>query len=127
MSKRKIIPYKPYLKKLARHLRNNSTKAEIKLWEELKGKRIRGFDFHRQKPIDQYILDFFCHELMLGIEVDGYSHQLEDVQKKDAVKEYRMNELGIHVMRFTDDQIMKDMGNVLLEIDDFVDRKIQNP
>jgi very-short-patch-repair endonuclease len=126
MSRRKIIPYKPYLKILARHLRNNSTQAEIKLWMELKGKRIHGFDFHRQKPIDQYILDFFCHELMLGIEVDGYSHEIEDIQKKDAIKEARLNELGIHVMRFTDDQIIKDMGNVLREIDDFVERKMRN-
>lgn len=124
MPRRKIIPYKPYLKKLARHLRNNSTKAEIILWKQLKGKSMRGYDFHRQKPIDQYILDFFCHELMLGIEVDGYSHQLEEVQKKDVIKEERMNELGIHVMRFTDDQVLKDMGNVLREIDAFVDQKI---
>ena len=124
MPKRKIIPYKPYLKKLARHLRNNSTKAEIILWKQLKGKSMRGYDFHRQKPIDQYILDFFCHELMLWIEVDGYSHQLEEVQKKDVIKEERMNELGIHVMRFTDDQVLKDMGNVLREIDAFVDQKI---
>ena len=124
MSKRKIIPYKSYLKKLARQLRNNSTKSEIILWKQLKGKRMRGYDFHRQKPIDQYILDFFCHELMLGIEVDGYSHQLEDIQKKDAIKEKRLKELGIYVMRFTDDQVMKDLGNILREIDDFVDRKI---
>lgn len=124
MPKRKIIPYKPYLKKLARHLRNNSTKAEVILWKELKGKRMRGYDFHRQKPIDLYILDFFCHELMLGIEVDGFSHQLADVQKKDAIKEDRMKELGIHIIRFTDDEVMKDMGNVLREINAFVDQKI---
>ena len=77
--KRKIIPYNPKLKELARELRNNSTKAEIILWLKLKNKQLYGYDFHRQKPIDNYIVDFFCQELMLAIEVDGYSHQFEDV------------------------------------------------
>ncbi|MEX0360394.1 MAG: endonuclease domain-containing protein, partial [Allomuricauda sp.] len=67
MARRKIIPYNPKLKELARQLRNNSTKAEIILWQKLKRKQLHGYDFHRQKPIDNYILDFFCHELMLGI------------------------------------------------------------
>lgn len=102
MVRRKIIPFKSYLKELARRLRSNSTNAEIQLWQELKRKHMRGFDFHRQKPIDQYILDFFCHELLLGVEVGGYSH-LEDIQEKDAVKENRMKSLSIHVMRFADD------------------------
>ncbi|SHG07837.1 Protein of unknown function [Arenibacter palladensis] len=74
MLKRKIIPYNPELKQLARQLRNNATKAEIFLWQRLIGKQMYGLDFHRQKLIDNYIIDFFCHELMLGIEVDGYSH-----------------------------------------------------
>ncbi len=121
MSKRrKIIPYNPKLKELARQLRNNSTKAEIILWLKLKGKQIHGYDFHRQKPIDNYILDFFCHELMLGIEVDGYSHELIDVYYKDQKKEKKMNELGVSVLRFTDDQVLKDMFNVLLVIEDYI-------
>ncbi|MFD2603727.1 endonuclease domain-containing protein [Flavobacterium suzhouense] len=69
--KRKIIPYNPNLKELARQLRNGSTKAEIVLWQKLKRKQMYGYDFDRQKPVDNYILDFFCHDLMLGIEVDG--------------------------------------------------------
>lgn len=118
--RRKIIPYNPILKLRARELRNNSTKAEIILWLKLKGKQVYGYDFHRQKPIDNYILDFFCHELMLGIEVDGYSHQLEEVQKKDTIKEKRMNTLGITVLRFTVAQVLKDMFNVLLAIENFI-------
>ena len=82
--KRKILPYNLKLKELARDLRNNSTKSEVILWLKLKGKQMYGYDFHRQKPIDNYIVDFFCHELMLAIEVDGYSHQLEDVYFKDV-------------------------------------------
>lgn len=87
MKIRKIIPYNPRLKELARKLRNNSTKAENVLWLCLKGKQMCGYDFHRQKPIDNFILDFFCHELMLGIEVDGYTHRFEDTFVKDDLKE----------------------------------------
>ena len=71
MSKRKIIPYNPKLTQLAKKLRNESTQTEIYLWLKLKGKQTYVYDFHRQKPIDNYILDFFCYDLMLGIEVDG--------------------------------------------------------
>ena len=67
--KRKIIPYKPYLKLLARKLRNNSTKSEMKLWLCLKGRQMCGYDFHRQKPLLNFIADFYCHELKLVIEL----------------------------------------------------------
>ena len=118
--KRQIIPYNPELKLLARELRNNSTKAEIILWLKLKGKHMYGYDFHRQKPIYNYILDFFCHELMLGIEVDGYSHQIIEVFQKDVTKERIMNKLGIKILRFTDDQVLNDMFNVLMAIEDYI-------
>ena len=120
MKKRKIIPYNPRLKEYARQLRNNSTKSEIFLWQKLKRKQLYGYDFHRQKPIDNYILDFFCHELMLGIEVDGYSHQLIAVHNKDIIKEKRINTLGIKILRFTDQQVFNDMFNVLLAIEDYI-------
>ena len=117
MQKRKIIPYNPNLKELARQLRNNSTKAEIILWQKLKRKQMYGYDFHRQKPLDNYIIDFFCHELMLGIEVDGYSHQIIEVFNKDVKKEGVMNMLGIHILRFSDEQVLKDTDNVIRAIE----------
>jgi len=120
MKKRKIILYNPKLKELARQLRNNSTKAEIILWLKLKGKQMFGYDFHRQKPLDNYIVDFFCHELMLAIEVDGYSHELLDIYYKDVEKENRMNDLGITILRFTDQQVLKDMYNVLNAIEQYI-------
>src|SRR6476620_6577472 len=104
---RKVIPYNPALKEFARQLRNNSTKSEIRLLNHLKGKQMCGYYFHRQKPIDNYILDFFCHELMLGIEVDGLTHTFEEVVEKDAKKEAKMNELGITLLRFNSNDVMK--------------------
>ena len=121
MAKRKIIPYNPKLKDFAKELRNNSTKSEIILWLKLKGKQMYGYDFHRQKPIDNYILDFFCYELMLGIEVDSYSHEFLEVFNKDGLKEKRMNELGISVLRFSDFQVLNDMENVLRAIEFYIE------
>lgn len=118
--KREVIPYNPKLKEYARDLRNNSTHAEIKLWMHLRKKQIHGYDFHRQKPIDKYILDFFCYELMLGIEVDGYTHLTEEIQKKDLEKEKRMNELGISILRFKDEEVLKGIENVIASIEKFI-------
>ena len=74
-----------------------------------------------------YILDFFCHELMLGIELDGLSHDLDDVVEKDIKKEKRMNKLGITILRFNDSQVMNDMIQVLRVIEfwivDFMEGK----
>jgi very-short-patch-repair endonuclease len=120
MQKKKIIYYNPILKKFARELRNNSTETEIYLWLKLKAKQMYGYDFHRQKPIDNFIVDFFCSKLMLAIEVDGYSHEFLEVYNKDIIKEKRLNELGIHVLRFSDYQVLKDMENVLLAIEYFI-------
>ena len=120
MKKRKIIPYNPRLKELARNLRNNSTQSEIKLWKELKGKQMKGFDFHRQKPLLNYIVDFYCYELLLVIELDGLSHNDESVQIKDTLKENALKQLGLTVIRFQDSEVMNDMDNVLRVIEHYI-------
>ena len=120
VSKRKIIPYNPKLKLLARDLRNNSTKSEITLWKQLKGKFMDKYDLHRQKPLDNYIADFFCHELKLVIEIDGETHNWEETQQKDFAKECRLNELGLNVLRFSDDNVFKHLEATLDTIKDYV-------
>lgn len=115
------IHYNPKLKEYARQLRNKSTKAEIRLWQHLKRDQLRGYDFHRQKPIDNFIVDFFCNKLKLAIEVDGYTHQLEEVIIKDEIKERNLNELGIHVLRFNDEEVMHDIENVIRVIEQYMD------
>ena len=111
--KRPIIPYNPKLKKLARKLRNNSTFSEVILWQKLKGKQIQGVDFHRQRPVDNYIVDFICSELWLVIELDGYTHNLNDVALRDERKEARLQELGLKVIRFWDEEVLNDIDGVL--------------
>ncbi len=81
-----------------------------------------GYDFHRQKPIDNYILDFYCHELNLGIELDGYSHEFIEVLERDTIKTLRLKNLGISILRFSDDQVINDMENVLREIESYIEK-----
>jgi very-short-patch-repair endonuclease len=115
-----IVRYNPRLKELARQLRNNATKSEIKLWQKLKRSQMYGYDFHRQKPIDEYIVDFFCNKLQLAIECDGYSHEILEVWEKDVKKTKRLNQLNINVLRFSDYQVMHDIENVILAIEDYI-------
>ena len=113
MSK-KIIPYNPKLVPLARELRNNSTLSEVLLWMELRNKQFMGYDFDRQKPIDNYIVDFFCKELMLAIEVDGSSHDYK--YEQDLSRQQRIERFGITVVRFEDVRVKNDMDGVLEEL-----------
>lgn len=115
------ITYNPKLKELARNLRNNSTKAEIKLWGYLRGRQMMGHDFHRQKPVEDFIVDFFCNKLKVVIELDGYTHGFENVVEKDKSKEERLRQLGISVLRFNDNEVMNDIDNVLRAIQYFVE------
>jgi len=123
--RRKIIPYDHDLKQLARNLRNNSTLAEVLLWRELKGKQIRGCDFHRQKPIDKFIVDFYCCDLSLAIEIDGASHDEKIDQDED--RQQKLESLGVRFLRFTDREIKTNLHGVLMTIDDWIDAHIPTP
>jgi len=112
---RKIIPYKPHLIALAKKLRNNMTYGEIALWRELKGKKL-GVQFSRQIPIDQYIVDFYCKDLQLAIEVDGSIHFEEGRQEKDAIRQERLTSLGITMIRFLDSDVKNNLSFVLDEL-----------
>jgi very-short-patch-repair endonuclease len=108
-----IIPYNPNLKQFARYLRNNSTLSEILLWKQIKNKTF-GVEFHRQVPIDEFIVDFYCHELMLAIEVDGISHDFN--YESDLRRQGKLENLGVHFIRFDDHEVKNNMFSVLLEI-----------
>jgi very-short-patch-repair endonuclease len=120
MEEKTFIPYEPHLKELARQLRNNSTLTEVLLWQELKGGAIQGYDFHRQKPLDSYIVDFYCPDLMLAIEVDGDSHDYRF--EEDMVRQQRLELLGVRFLRFTDKEVKGEMGNVLRSIEGWIIR-----
>ncbi len=115
------VNYNPKLKELARKLRNNSTKSERKLWQCLKDKQMMGYDFHRQKPIGNFIADFFSNELKLAIELDGCTHNFEGVPKKDKLKEDTLKGLGITVLRFRDKDVMLNTDGVLRAIRRYIE------
>ena len=116
--KKKFITYNPKLKSTARTLRRQSTLAEILLWNELKGKKILGYDFHRQKPINKYIVDFFCPRLMLAIEIDGASHV--DRAEEDKRRQKELESSGIRFLRFEDTEVKQDLEGVITTIRDWI-------
>ena len=107
----------------ARELRNNSTRAEIKLWSELlRAKKMMGYSFLRQRPVGYYIADFLCKDLRLIIEADGISH--EGKEDYDQRRDRKLLELGFTTLRFTDDDILNDLTYVENEIKGWISRKI---
>ena len=120
MERRKIYPYNPKLTQIARNLRNNSTLSEVLLWNQLKGKKMLGYDFHRQKPVLNYVMDFFCHELELAIEIDGNSHDLEYKIQLDIQRQKEIEGLGISFLRFADGDVKFDISNVLRSIEGWI-------
>ena len=116
------IYYNPELKKLARQLRNNSTLSEVLLWDELKGRKLYGYQFMRQKPILNYIVDFFCSKLHLVIEIDGDSHSNEASVANDQKRQEQIEKLGISFLRFDDLDIKYNLSSVLRTIEDYIEK-----
>lgn len=123
---RKIIPYNPNLKDLARKLRNDSTLGEILLWKELKNK-YHGYDFHRQKPLLNYIVDFYCSELNLVIEIDGHYHNHGEKVSADQLRDQELAKYNLTVIRFTENEVKKDAVNVLRTIEKHIAEHTPNP
>ena len=116
MPRNRIIPYRKDLKARARDLRKNSTLSEILLWQELKNRQLLGYQFHRQVPMLNYIVDFYCHELQLAIEVDGDSHDFEESVQYDKIRQGKLEQFNVHVLRFDDLDVKNDMAWVIEEI-----------
>jgi very-short-patch-repair endonuclease len=118
--KRKIIPYNPELKMLAKELRRNMTLSEVLLWNELKQKQMSGYDFDRQRPINNFIVDFYCKELCLAIEIDGNTHIYR--YDYDEERQRVLEKLGVRFLRFEDIEVKKNMNNVLRVIEDWIEK-----
>lgn len=88
------------------------------LWKQIRNKTLT-VEFHRQVPIDRYVVDFYCHELMLAIEIDGRSH---DGLKNDEERQARLEQLGVHFIRFADKTVRYDMNSVLIALADVIEK-----
>jgi very-short-patch-repair endonuclease len=109
------LPYNPNLKNNSRNLRKAGNLSEVLLWKELRADKFLGYSFYRQKPILNYIVDFYCKELGLVIEIDGSSH--DDKIEYDTERDRQMSVLGLTVLRIKDADVKKDMQNVLRVIE----------
>ncbi|MDX2133638.1 MAG: endonuclease domain-containing protein [Saprospiraceae bacterium] len=99
--------YNPRLRDYARAHRKNGTRAETRIWSELlRNRQMGGYRFRRQRAIGPFIVDFFCKELMLIIEVDGYTHTFPDVQEYDAARQFALEGVGFRFLRFDDQAVM---------------------
>jgi len=119
------IYYNPKLKQKARELRNNSTLSEILLWNKLKNKQMHGFQFMRQKPIGNYIVDFFCAKLKLIIEIDGISHLGKE--NYDEERQKNLESLGLLIIRFSDLEVKTNMQGVLHTLENSIKFKKGQP
>ena len=104
-----------------RYLRNNMPKAELLLWSELKGRKLRGYKFRRQYGVNGFVLDFYCPELKLALEVDGDSHFQEGMEVNDLERQLIIESYGITFLRFTNNDVYENMTAVLERILEFME------
>ncbi len=101
----------------AKTLRNKLTPAEEKIWEYLRKNKL-GVRFRRQHPMAKYAVDFYCHKLKLVIEIDGEIHLDRTVQQEDQSKEESLLSFGLHIIRFTNDQVLNKTEEVITAIEE---------
>ena len=119
-------PFRPALKKPARQLRRYMTDAEQGLWTRIRRKQIRGVQFYRQKPLLNFIVDFYCSKAQLVIELDGGQHFEPEYLQKDVDRDKALEELGLRVLRFDNRQVLTEMESVLTVIDKVLEERLKN-
>ncbi|HEV8533339.1 MAG TPA: endonuclease domain-containing protein [Methylomirabilota bacterium] len=105
--------HRPELSQHARGMRHVATDAEMRLWSRLRGRRLAGRKFRRQHPLCGFILDFYCAEAGIAIELDGGGHAMSEQAGYDQERERQLSQNGIRVLRFWDDQALKETDTVL--------------
>src|SRR6187402_153357 len=104
-----------------RELRQESAKAEKLLWAELRNKKLNGLKFRRQHPIDKFVLDFYCHERKLAIELDGSIHDLKVNKDYDEARTAMLAGLNIIVLRFKNEDVTNNLKEVIRKISEAAD------
>ncbi len=113
MSLQNILPYTPEARDMAKTLRKNMTESEKVLWECIRKKQI-GVQFFRQFPILEYVVDFYAKEIGLVVEIDGSSHHNRFLE--DSHRQARIEKLGVHFIRFTNEQVFNNLDNIVQEL-----------
>ena len=107
----------PELLRIAGDLRKSMTPAEKILWEKLRNRQIKGFRFRRQHPIKDFIVDFFCYDAMLLIEVDGSVHDDKSRMERDQQRTLILKRLGIKEIRFKNEEVINHIDQVIIRIE----------
>jgi very-short-patch-repair endonuclease len=107
-----MLRYKPNLKQNARRLRKNMTDSERKLWSRLRGKQILDVQFYRQKPIGDYIVDFYAPKTEMVVEVDGSQHREQQHAENDRQRDMYLASVGLEVMRFNSREVLEETDAV---------------
>ena len=111
---------------LPRTLRRNATEAERQLWRRLRNRQL-GAKFRRQQPLGRYVLDFYCHEHALVIEVDGAHHYQDQQAEADRDRTAWLEAVGLRVLRFTNREVMTELDRVLEQVSLALDDETREP
>jgi very-short-patch-repair endonuclease len=112
-----MLLYNKNLKQLSRQLRENMTDAEKRLWAKVRMKQVKEHQFYRQKPIGDYIVDFFCPRAKLVIEIDGSHHFVGETIEYDRIRDDYLSSLGLRVLRFTNTEVLTNIEGVVESIE----------
>ena len=107
-----MLSYNKTLKEYSRRLRKEMTDAERSLWSKIRGKQLKGYQFYRQKPIGNFIVDFYCPNANLVLELDGGQHYTEEGITKDRCRDNFMRSIGLRVLRFSDREVFENIEGV---------------
>ncbi|MFC1949254.1 endonuclease domain-containing protein [Chloroflexota bacterium] len=111
-----MLSYNKDLKQYSRQLRTSMTDAEKRLWAKIRMRQLKGHQFYRQKPIGDYIVDFFCPEAKLVIEVDGSHHLVGETIEYDRVRDEYLSSLDLRILRFTNNDVLTNIDGVVERI-----------
>ncbi len=123
----RVIRGQPDYLDIKRRLRSNMTGPEARLWSRLRARQLQGLKFRRQHGIGPYIVDFYCPEQSLVIEVDGDSHADADQVVKDKQREQYLQSLGLRVIRYINDDIVKNLGGILEDLAERISSRSTSP
>ena len=108
---------KPELLRIAGELRKNMTVAEQMLWQKLRNRQVSGYRFRRQHPVRDVVVDFFCYQAMLVVEIDGKMHDTSYQEERDIERTKILKMLGLRELRFRNEEVINDLENVIRRIE----------
>ena len=111
-----MLSYNKTLKEYSRRLRKEITDTERTLWSKIRVKQLKGYQFYRQKPIGNFIVDFYCPKANLVLELDGGQHYTEDGMIKDRLRDDFMRSIGLRVLKFSDREVFENIEGVIEKI-----------